>query len=215
MAEIKRGRTLFFPRPPRVMASAAVVGKKEGEGPLGERFDIVHKDDTLGQPSWEKAESLLQKQAVDAALKKGGLGYKDMDFVFAGDLLNQCIGSSFGIRETEIPFLGLYGACSTMALSAALAACFVARGMADKALAVTSSHFSSAERQFRFPLAYGGQRTPTSQWTVTGAGALIMGKEGGVAARSVTFGKIVDLGVNDINNMGAAMAPAAADIKRN
>lgn len=211
MAIEKRGRTLFFQNGPAVESSAAAVGKKEGEGPLGERFDIVFADDTLGQDSWEKAESMLQKQAAQKALQKAGLKAEDIDALFAGDLLNQCIGSSFGMRDLGIPFIGLYGACSTMALSAALASVFLESGAAKRALAVTSSHFSSAERQFRFPLSYGGQRPPTSQWTVTGSGALVMGQQGKVRVKSATFGRIVDLGVDDINNMGAAMAPAAAD----
>ncbi len=211
MAIDKRGSTLFFSDGPRVISFAATVGKKEGQGPLGEHFDTVYRDDTLGQDSWEKAESMLQKQSVNTALKKADIKAEDIDVVFAGDLLNQCVGSSFGTRDMGVPFVGLYGACSTMALSTALAAVFVESGAARKALAVTSSHFSSAERQFRFPLSYGGQRTPTSQWTVTGSGALVLGKEGNVRIKAATFGRIVDLGVDDINNMGAAMAPAAAD----
>ena len=149
MAENRRGQTVVFKEAPRVLASAAVTGKKEGEGALGERFDIVHTDDLLGQDSWEQAESMLQRQAVSEALKKAGLSSSDMDMIFAGDLLNQCVGSNFGLRSLEIPFAGLYGACSTMALSASLAACFVGGGFAEKALAVTSSHFAAAERQFR------------------------------------------------------------------
>ncbi len=212
MAENKKGSTLFYENRPAIVSAAAVVGKMEGEGPLGEHFDEVYNDALLGQESWEKAENMLQKNASELALKKGGLAPSQLDFIFAGDLLNQCVGSSFGLRDMGVPYVGLYGACSTMALSSALAALFIDRGAADHALAVTSSHFSSAERQFRYPLSYGGQRPPTAQWTVTGSGALIWGKrENGPRAVSATFGRIVDMGINDINNMGAAMAPAAAD----
>ena len=196
---------------PSLRAFAAVVGKKEGDGPLGHWFDQVHEDTTLGQETWEKAESQLQKEAVSLALKKAELMGSQVDVLFAGDLLNQCIGSSFGLRELGIPFVGLYGACSTMAEGLALAALFADNGLADHAAAVTSSHFASAERQFRFPLEYGGVRTPTAQWTVTGSGAAIVSASGdGPYVRGVTIGRIQDMGINDINNMGAAMAPAAA-----
>ena len=212
MLQNKKGCTLFFENRPAIVSAAAVVGKMEGEGPLGEHFDEVYADALLGQKSWEKAENMLQKNAANLALKKGGIASTQLDFIFAGDLLNQCVGSSFGLKNMSVPYVGLYGACSTMALSSALASLFVDRSAADYALAVTSSHFSSAERQFRYPLSYGGQRTPTSQWTVTGSGALVWGRrENGPKAVSATFGRIVDMGINDINNMGAAMAPAAAD----
>lgn len=197
---------------PAIIAYASVVGKKEGEGPLGALFDEVNEDNTLGEESWEKAESRLQKTALQTAVRKAALQNADIDYVFAGDLLNQCIGSSFGLRDFEIPMIGLYGACSTMALSLSMAAQFVGSGAAKYAAAVTSSHFCSAERQFRFPLEYGGQRTPTAQWTVTGSGAVVLALSGGTPyVHSFTIGKIVDLGVRDANNMGAAMAPAAAD----
>lgn len=204
-------QTIVFPDPPFISAWAAVVGKKEGEGPLGRWFDAVCPDDTLGCSSWEKAETTFQQQAVELALKKAELEKPDLEISFAGDLLNQCVGSGFAARNSTVPFAGLYGACSTMALSTVMAAVFVASGFRQNALASTSSHFSSAERQFRFPLSYGGQRTPTSQWTVTGAGALVVARQGKVKIKSATVGRIVDYGVRDINNMGAAMAPAAAD----
>lgn len=204
-------RTIIFENKPRIISYGSVVGKKEHEGPLSNEFDAYTTDSFFGEKSFEKAESKLQKTAVQTALDKVGLTPDDIDNIFAGDLLNQCIGSSFGLRSFGIPFIGLYGACSTMALSAGLAAVFIDSGAAKKTISVTSSHFCSAERQYRFPLNYGSQRTPTAQWTVTGSGALILGKDGGdIYISSVTFGEIEDLNIKDANNMGAAMAPAAA-----
>lgn len=204
-------RTIIFDNKPRIISYGSVVGKKEHEGPLSNEFDAYTTDSFFGEKSFEKAESKLQKTAVQTALDKAGLTPDDIDNIFAGDLLNQCIGSSFGLRSFGIPFIGLYGACSTMALSAGLAAVFIDSGAAKKTISVTSSHFCSAERQYRFPLNYGSQRTPTAQWTVTGSGALILGKDGGdIYISSVTFGEIEDLNIKDANNMGAAMAPAAA-----
>lgn len=191
---------------------ASIAGKKEGEGPLRRYFDILMDDAEWGEKTWEKTESKMQKSAVAHAVEKAGINLSDINYIFAGDLLNQCIGSSFGLRELEIPFLGVYGACSTMAETLGLAAMTVDGGFADCSAAVTSSHFCTAERQYRTPLEYGGQRTPTAQWTVTGAGALILSKSGGAPyVTHFTAGKIVDLGITDANNMGAAMAPAAAD----
>jgi len=191
---------------------AAVVSDKEGEGPLGREFDEVGADAYFGEKTWEKAESRIQIKALNRALDKAGVPPSAVDVVFAGDLLNQCIGSAYAMRGTDIPFVGLYGACSTMAEALALAAIFVDGGLAGRAAAVTSSHFCSAERQFRFPLEYGGVRAPTSQWTVTGGGAAIVSAgERGPFIREVCLGRINDLGVRDMNNMGAAMAPAAAD----
>lgn len=204
-------RTIILKNKPCIRGYAAVVGKKEGEGPLAELFDEINDDTTLGEDSWEKAESALQKSALTHAIQKSGVSPSDIDVVFAGDLLNQCIGSSFGLQDFDIPLAGMYGACSTMALSMSMAAIFVDSGCANIAAAVTSSHFCSAERQFRFPLEYGGQRTPTAQWTVTGSGSLIISGQGSPYVHAVTIGKIVDLGVKDANNMGAAMAPAATD----
>lgn len=204
-------RTIIFENKPTILSYGSVVGKKEHEGPLSNEFDAYTIDSFFGEKTFEKAESKLQKTAVQTALDKGGFKDSDIDNIFAGDLLNQCIGSSFGLREFGIPFIGLYGACSTMALSTGLASIFVDSGAAEKAVAVTSSHFCSAERQYRFPLNYGSQRTPTAQWTVTGSGALVLGRgEGKPYINSVTFGEIEDYGIKDINNMGAAMAPAAA-----
>ena len=204
-------RTIIFENKPRIISYGSVVGKKEHEGPLSNEFDAYTTDSFFGEKSFEKAESKLQKTAVQTALDKAGLTAEDINNIFAGDLLNQCIGSSFGLRSFGIPFIGLYGACSTMALSAGLAAVFIDSGAAKKTVSVTSSHFCSAERQYRFPLNYGSQRTPTAQWTVTGSGALILGKDGGdIYISSVTFGEIEDLNIKDANNMGAAMAPAAA-----
>lgn len=208
----KGAQTLVFESKPVILSRAAIGGKKEGEGPLAAHFDFLGKDAKLGQKTFEKAESKLQELALDTAKRKLGISYEDIDVLFAGDLLNQCISSSFAARGTSIPFLGLYGACSTMAESLLLAAAFVDAGFADTAAALTSSHFASAERQYRFPLGYGGQRTPTSQWTVTGSGCCIVGKSGhGPRIEAATIGKIQDYGIKDANNMGAAMAPAAID----
>ena len=204
-------RTIIFENNPTILSYGSVVGKKEHEGPLSSEFDAYTIDSFFGEKTFEKAESKLQKTAVQTALDKGGFKDSDIDNIFAGDLLNQCIGSSFGLREFGIPFIGLYGACSTMALSTGLASIFVDSGAAERAVAVTSSHFCSAERQYRFPLNYGSQRTPTAQWTVTGSGALVLGRgKDKPYINSVTFGEIEDYGIKDINNMGAAMAPAAA-----
>lgn len=211
---VKKGKTLFFENPPTILGYAAVVGKKEGNGPLGEVFDEVFADAFLGQKSYEKAEAKLQNTAVTLALNKAGVSQDEIDYIMGGDLLNQCIGSSYGLRDFGIPFIGLYGACSTMTESLSLASTLVSCGAAKNCVAVSSSHFCSAERQFRFPLNYGGQRTPTAQWTVTGAGSVVVSQKeakGKPRVCAVTFGKIVDLGITDINNMGAAMSPAAAD----
>ena len=196
---------------PSLLSFASVVSKKEGEGPLAGYFDTVCDDTAFGEQTWEKAESRMQKDAVGRALEKAGLSAAEIDYILAGDLLNQCISSTYGLRDLGIPFFGLFGACSTMAESLCLSGMLVEGGLAQRAAAVTSSHFCSAERQFRFPLEYGGQRTPTSQWTVTGAGAAILGKKAMPPyLRAVCIGTIEDMGVKDMNNMGAAMAPAAA-----
>lgn len=203
--------TIALTGSPAVMGYASVVGKKEGEGPLAHEFDYISQDTTFGEKTWEKAESRLQKDALSRALNKAGVTPDTVDTIFAGDLLNQCIGSNFGLREFNIPFYGLFGACSTMSEGLSLASIFVDSGAANIAAALTSSHFCSAERQFRYPLEYGAQRTPSAQWTVTGGGAVVIGREGqGPFVREVTTGRIVDLGIKDMNNMGAAMAPAAA-----
>ncbi len=207
-------RTVCFKNRPYINSYCSVVGKKESEGPLANEFDKTFLDDTLGQCSFEKAESELQREAVLGALKKYRLQPDSIDAIFAGDLLNQCIGSSFGLRDLEIPFVGLYGACSTMALALINAAVHIDGGAAIRAVAVTSSHFCSAERQYRFPLEYGAQRPPTAQWTVTGSGAVLLSNEGtGAYIHSATVGRILDLGVKDANNMGAAMAPDDVKIR--
>ncbi len=195
-----------------IEASAGVVGKKEGEGPLGNEFDRIFEDGRMNEDTWEKAESQLHKQAVEAALKKAGRSPAEIDLILAGDLLGQSMGTTFSVRGFDIPFIGLYGACSTMALSLATAALMVDCGAASSAVAATSSHFCSAEKQFRLPLEYGGQRPPQAQWTCTAAGAALISKnKSPVSIECITYGKICDLGITDANNMGAAMAPAAAD----
>ena len=211
MTNKKLGRqTAALQDPPSVVGSASVVGKKEGEGPLAATFDHISQDDSFGERTWEKAESAMQKLALAAALNKAGLSVSALDYLLAGDLLNQCIGSGFAVRGQDVPFFGLYGACSTMAESLSLAALLLDGGFGTRAAAMTSSHFCSAERQYRTPLEYGGQRTPTAQWTVTGSGCLILAREGqGPYVTHVTTGKIVDKGIKDAANMGAAMAPAA------
>jgi len=205
------GKSLLFPAPPRIRAAASVVGRKEGEGPLGEFFDRVNPDSYFGQTSWEKAESQLQRECLSLCIGRSGLSRPKLDCIFAGDLLNQCMGSAAAHSASGVPFLGLYGACSTFGEALLLAACAVSGGFAGNAAAISSSHFCSSERQFRFPLEYGGQRTPTSQWTVTGAGAAIVSSAGEIGITAATVGRIVDKGVTDANNMGAAMAPAAFD----
>ena len=202
--------TLEFDRPPTILSQAAVGGKKEAEGPLGGELDQTFGDTTLGQDSWERAEAQLQKEAAALAMKKAAVSAEEVDFILAGDLLNQCISSTFGLLDFGIPFLGQYGACSTMAQTLLLAAVLVESGAARRALAVTSSHFCSAERQFRLRLEYGGQCSPTAQWTATAAGCALVGLGGRVRVRRGLAGKIRDLGVKDTANMGAAMAPAAA-----
>lgn len=208
-------RSIVFPQPPAILAYASVAGKKEAQGPLRTSFDLTSDDTSFGQKTWEKAETQMQKQALRIALNKAKLEESALDAAFLGDLLNQCIGSSFSLRNSEVPAFGLYGACSTMAESLLLAGMAVSGGFCRRALAMTSSHFASSERQYRFPLGYGGQRTPTAQWTVTGAGAVILGVEGaGPFLRNATIGTIVDAGIKDANNMGAAMAPAAFETLR-
>ena len=208
----KLGRqTAALPSRPRIIASAAVGGKREGEGPLKDCFDRVSADSYFGEESWERAESHMIRECFDLACNKAGLAAAP-DYIIAGDLLNQCMSSAFAMKDSGAPYFGVYGACSTMAESLTLAAMLVDGGYAETACAVTGSHFCTAERQYRYPLEYGGQRTPTSQWTVTGAGAAIVGALGrGPYISHVTTGRIVDAGINDANNMGAAMAPAAYD----
>lgn len=212
MAERISRNTFIMDKPPSVHSYAAIVGKKEGDGPLGKHFDAVYQDTYFGQDSWEKAESEMLRLTVLKALEKGGLTKEDVNYMFAGDLLNQCTTTSYGLRDLEIPLLCVYGACSTMAESLLLASLMTDSGIGGNVAAVTSSHFCSAERQFRFPLSYGGIRTPTAQWTCTASGAAIVTPQSDIGPyiKGVTIGKIVDMGVCDANNMGAAMAPAAA-----
>ena len=211
MAKNKRGRQSFVPEvEPVITAWASIAGKKESEGPLAHAFDLTSSDTLFGQRTWEQAEKHMQQLALDTLATKAGLSKRDFELVFSGDLLNQCIGSSFSLKNQKIPHLGLYGACSTMSESLLLAAMAVGSGSADRVVAMTSSHFASSERQYRFPLGYGGQRTPTAQWTVTGSGAALVESGGrGPKIESCTIGTVVDFGIKDANNMGAAMAPAA------
>ncbi len=217
--QIGRG-SLCFSEAPFIIGTASVVGTKEGEGPLAGEFDCIGEDDKFGQDTWEAAESSLQQEALTLALGKAGKDPKDMRYLFAGDLLGQLIASSFGLKNFEIPLFGLYGACSTCGEALALSAMTVAAGYADHVAAVTSSHFASAEKQFRFPLEYANQRPVSATWTVTGAGAFIVAAAGNVKSSvapmariaAVTTGKIVDYGVKDAMNMGAVMAPAAAEL---
>ena len=202
-------------QPVYIRNSASIVGSKEGDGPLGLLFDMVGGDDLFGCNTWEEAESNLQKDAVYLAMGKAKLKPEEINFIFAGDLLGQSIATSFGISVYNIPLFGLYGACSTCGESISLGAMSIAGGYADNVVCVTSSHFASAEKEFRYPLEYGNQRPLSASWTVTGSGAFVLGREPGEAPRArisgMTIGKIVDYGLKDSLNMGACMAPAAAD----
>ena len=216
MASKRLGRqTVRLEEPVSVVSFANIGGKQEARGPLAAYFDELNQDAYFGQKSWEKGESAMQQFALQKAMEKGGLRAEDLDYVLAGDLLNQCIGTSFGLRDFKIPFYGLYGACSTMGESLSLAALLIDGGFARLAAAVTSSHFCTAERQYRMPVLYGNQRTPTAQWTATASGCCILGRQGdGPYITHVTCGRIMDLGIKDVNNMGAAMAPAAYETIR-
>lgn len=205
-------RIISMAAPPAVVSFAAVAGSKEGQGPMGHCFDRVEEDPYFGEQTWEKAESALQSLTLSLALSKGGISVQELGCVAAGDLINQCTGSAFAMRDINVPFLGLYGACSTMAESLLTMGMAVGGGFVTCGAAVTSSHFSTAERQFRFPLSYGGVRPPAAQRTCTASGAVVLSAKGeGVHLVGGCIGRIVDLGVTDANNMGAAMAPAAAD----
>lgn len=205
--------TYVFQNPVEVSAFASIVGQKEKEGPLGKYFTKYSYDEYFKQDSFEKAESFMQKEVLNDVIQKEQISPQDIDFIFAGDLLNQCAGSNFSVRDTPVQFFGLYGACSTMAEGTILAAMTIDGGFAERAIALTSSHFCSAERQFRFPLEYGSQRTPSSQWTVTGSGCVLLSKSKNKEKPHIKDccpGVVCDMGVTDMNNMGAAMAPAAA-----
>ena len=212
MAKRVGKRTIFLEKDVSIKASAGVVGKKEGEGPLSSFFDKIFEDEYLGQETFEAAESVLVKTAVTLATKKANVEMSDVDLVTIGDLLNQSMASTYAVKDYELPLIGLFGACSTCALSLGLGSLLVESGVAKNLVAATSSHFCTAERQFRFPLEYGSKCTPNSQRTVTGAGASVVALgDGIVKIKAVTFGKVKDYDIKDANNMGAAMAPAAAD----
>lgn len=213
-------QSIHFEKKPYIIASASIVGSKEAEGPMGKLFDKVGYDDSFGAQNWEEAESRLQKEALEIAISKAGLTKQDVQMVFAGDLLGQSIASSFGLAGYQLPHVGLYGACSTCGLSLTMGAAMVSAGFAERVACITSSHFASAEKEFRFPLSYGNQRPKSATWTVTGSGAFLLSAKPEKGTRAmvegVTVGKIMDYGVKDSMNMGACMAPAAADtIKQN
>ena len=207
----KRGKQSFeLENQPVILSWASIAGKKESEGPLGAHYDITQIDSYFGKSTWEQAEIYMQELALKTIATKAKMRTDQFNVIFSGDLLNQCIGSSYALRNFKIPHFGLYGACSTMAESLLMSAMTVNAGYFENAVAMTSSHFASTERQYRFPLGYGGQRTPTAQWTVTGSGAVLVASSGnGPKITSCTIGTVVDLGIKDTNNMGAAMAPAA------
>ena len=209
----KGDATIYFDSPPMIAVAKSIVGPKEGEGPLGKYFDLVCEEPMLGQKTWEAAESELQNRAVQMIIDTSDLKKKEIDAIFAGDLLGQLVATSFGLGEYNRPMFGLYGACSTCGESLMLSAVYVDGGFANNVLAVTSSHFASAERQFRFPLEYGNQRPLSATWTVTGSGAFLVSgnRKSNVCITAATPGKIVDYGLHDSMNMGACMAPAACD----
>lgn len=213
MGEMIGKQSIRFEHPPYLLASSSIVGQKELEGPLGKLFDEIIEDPMAGEDNWEKAESEFIKRAIELAIQKADLQKEDIRYLFAGDLLGQLIATSFGVKDFEIPVFGIYGACSSAGEGISLASMAVAGGFADYAVAASSSHFGSAEKQFRFPLEYGNQRPLSSTWTVTGSGAFIVsGKKSEVQISGITTGKIMDYGIKDSMNMGAAMAPAAAQV---
>lgn len=204
--------TCVFSAMPAIISAASVVGPREGKGPLGPLFDLVCKDTLCGEMSWEKAETKMLRQATDLAQAKAGIEDAHVDFFLAGDLLNQIISSSFTARDKDIPFLGLYGACSTMGEAIALGSFLIHGGFARNVLAASSSHHDTAERQYRYPTEFGYQRVPPSQWTVTAAAAVVLSSQGyGPKVEAVTVGRVTDYGISDANDMGSAMAPAFAD----
>ena len=210
---VKKGKqTVLFDKSVYVKNFYSSVGKLEGEGPLGKYFDVVYNDEYIEAKNWEQAENNILKNTVTGVFARASLTPDEVDYAFSGDLLNQCTASSFALKDMGIAYYGLYGACSTMAESMSLGSVMVDAGYGKNVLATTSSHFCSSEKQYRFPLEYGGVRTPSAQWTVTGSGALILTDEKShICVDSITTGKMVDFGVTDSSNMGAAMAPAAAD----
>ncbi len=205
-------QSIAFQNPPKIVATFTIVGPKEGQGPLGKDFDTVLDDSYYGEQSWEKTEAKMVREAVNNVIQRANLKPQEIDYVLAGDLLDQISSTNFGIRDTDIPFFGIYGACSTMAEALTMGSILVDGGYASRVIATASSHYDSAERQYRYPVELGVQRKPTSQWTVTGSGAALLAAEGqGPRIVGATVGKILDMGVKDPNNMGTAMAPAAAD----
>lgn len=220
LRQMKGAQSIEFAEPPYILESACVCGKKEGEGPLRDTFDYIEKDMFFGKDTWEEAESALQKKTIEILMEKSGYKKSDFRYLFAGDLMGQLIATTFGIADFEIPWFGLYGACSTMGEALSLAAMTVAGGYANNVIAMASSHFASAEKTFRFPLEYSTQRPFSSTWTVTGCGAVVVGTAINKSEKNmmkakitgITTGKIVDYGCRDAQNMGACMAPAAADI---
>lgn len=213
MGYLKENRVIALKNSPGIISSAGIVGKTEGEGPLKEYFDYSFPDDGMGKETWEKAESFMMKTAVEKAVEKSGLTPAEIKMIFAGDLMNQCTATTYALRESQMPVCGLFGACSTMALSIALAAVYADGNTQSNTMAAACSHFCSAEKQFRYPLEYGGQRAPSSQRTVTGAGAFVIGEKSRsrIIIPRVLIGRIKDAGITDTSNMGAAMAPAAAE----
>lgn len=217
MNQMAGKQSVRFREPVRIISHACTGGSKEGEGPLGKSIDLIVEDPLFGQDNWEESESQFIRSACEIALKKAGRKKEDVRMAFSGDLLGQLIASSFGIKQLNIPYYGVYGACSSAGVTLSMAAMVVNGGFADLALAACSSHFASAEKEFRFPLGYGNQRPYSATWTVTGAGAFLLGnaagqpEQGGVVIRGITTGKVKDYGVQDPFNMGACMAPAAAD----
>ena len=208
---MRKGDTIVFDTPPVVLAQGAVGGKRESEGPMAAEFDLLFPENSLGEETWEMAESRLQQHCLELTLQKARLDAAQLDLVLGGDLQNQCTATGYHMSRMDVPFAGLYGACSTMAEALGLAACLAAGGFVQTAAALASSHFCAAERQFRTPLVYGGKRAPTAQWTATAAGCCLVAPKGrGARVKAVTFGRVRDYDVKDINNMGAAMAPAAA-----
>ena len=204
-------QTVFFKNKPRIIGNYSIVGPKEGKGSLKNYFDYIMKDDMFGEKTYEKAERKMVEQAVMGAVYNANITPKELNLFMSGDLLNQIVTSSFAARSFDVPYVGLFGACSTMAESLAIGACMVNAGYFNNIACATASHFSTAERQFRYPLELGNQRPPTSQWTVTGAGCCILsGKGNGPIVTSATFGKVTDWGINDVNNMGSVMAPSCA-----
>ncbi len=216
MAKRMGENTIKFSTPPKLIAGYSIVGPKEGQSPLAKYFDYILKCDRFNEKTYELAERKMLEQAISGAIDKANVLATDINLLLSGDLLNQIISASFCARQLQTAFIGVFGACSTMTESLALGACLIDGECADRVACATCSHFSTAERQFRFPLELGCQRPPTSQWTVTGAGCSILAREGeGHKITHAIFGKVIDLGINDMNNMGAAMAPAAADTLKN